>query len=190
MPNIIPFLFESHPVRTIVIGEDLWFAAADVCTALNYAHTPHAMRILDADEKGVHEMDTNGGKQVVTIISEPGLYRLIHRSKKPEAKRFDRWLCHEVLPSIRKTGSYSQTDVPQCPPSIEALFGVVGKSRFMLSFDLTGRMHLAQVRDGEQVLDVTDPSDITRLMLYDLPEELLPHAAELAMMRVLESKGR
>ncbi|MBR1602194.1 MAG: hypothetical protein IJ667_02000, partial [Synergistaceae bacterium] len=62
---------------------------------------------LDADEKGVTKCDTPGGMQDMTIVSESGLYTLIMRSNKPEAKRFRKWVTSEVLPSIRKTGSYS-----------------------------------------------------------------------------------
>lgn len=107
MTNLIPFSFESHPVRVVVRDGNPWFVAADVCAALDYRHVPHAMRMLDDDEKDVQIVDTLGGKQKATIICEPGLYRLIEKSRKPEAVPFRRWIWHEVLPSIRKTGGYS-----------------------------------------------------------------------------------
>jgi prophage antirepressor-like protein len=66
-----------------------------------------SLALLDEDEKGVHSMDTPGGRQNLTIVSESGLYSLILRSRKAEAKQFKRWITREVLPSIRKTGSYS-----------------------------------------------------------------------------------
>ena len=63
-------------------------------------------KVLDGDEKDVATIYTPGGQQKVTIISEPGLYKLIGKSRKPEAKAFNRWVCHDVLPAIRKTGGY------------------------------------------------------------------------------------
>ena len=89
-----------------------WFVAADVCRVLGYDHTPHATRLLDDDEKAVHKVDTLGGTQEMTMVNESGLYNLIFRSTKPEAKKFRKWVTEEVLPSIRKTGSYSITKSP------------------------------------------------------------------------------
>lgn len=84
-----------------------WFVAADVARVLGYDHTPHATRLLDNDEKGVHKVDTLGGTQEMTMVNESGLYHLVLMSKKPEAKKFRKWVTEEVMPSIRKTGSYS-----------------------------------------------------------------------------------
>ena len=91
-----------------------WFVAADVARVLGYDHTPHATRLLDDDEADVHKVDSrsvNGVEQAreVSIINESGLYHLVLMSKKPEAKKFRKWVTEEVLPSIRKTGSYSIT---------------------------------------------------------------------------------
>lgn len=78
--------------------------------------TVEATRRLDDDEKGLTNLQTPGGAQQVTIISEPGVYRLIGRSNKPAAKAFNRWACHEVFPAIRKTGRYqAATAVPLAP---------------------------------------------------------------------------
>ncbi len=83
---------------------------ADVCRVLSVKNNRDASRRLDEDEKGVAQIDTPGGSQKMTIISESGLYKVILRSDKPEAKKFTRWVTHEVLPSIRQTGGYgSQT---------------------------------------------------------------------------------
>ena len=91
-----------------------WFVASDVARVLGYDHTPHATRLLDDDEADVHKVDSrsvNGVEQAreVSIINESGLYHLVLMSKKPEAKKFRKWVTEEVLPSIRKTGSYSIT---------------------------------------------------------------------------------
>lgn len=81
-----------------------WFVAADVCRALGIGNSRDATARLDDDEKGVVSTDTLGGKQELTIVNEPGLYALVLSSRKPEAKAFKRWITHEVIPSIRKTG--------------------------------------------------------------------------------------
>ena len=86
-----------------------WFVAADVAQVLGYDHTPHATRLLDDDEKVVQKVDTLGGKQDMTLLNESGLYHLVLFSKKSEAKAFRKWVTEEVLPALRKTGSYSVT---------------------------------------------------------------------------------
>jgi len=90
---------------------NLWFVASDVCAALDITNNRDAIGNLDDDEKGVGISDTPGGRQKMAIITEPGLYSLVLRSRKPEAKLFKRWITHEVIPAIRKTGQYQQTAV-------------------------------------------------------------------------------
>lgn len=104
--DMVPFSFEGKPVRIKMINGEPWFVLADVAEILGYRMASDAGRILDDDEKDTHPMRTPGGMQNVTIISEPGLYRLVMRSDKPEAKRFQKWVVSEVLPAIRRTGSY------------------------------------------------------------------------------------
>lgn len=108
MNGIIPFQYKSEKVRVIrdESGELLW-VAQDICDVLNHTNTAMALRGLDEDEKGVRKVYTLGGEQDVLIVNESGLYTLIIRSKKKEAKTFKRWITHEVLPTIRKTGSYA-----------------------------------------------------------------------------------
>lgn len=105
--QITPGIETSSPVRVVDVGGDPWFVATDICAALELNNTSMAVSGLDDDERGVSEVDTRGGKQSVTVISESGLYSLVLRSRKPEAKQFKRWITHDVLPAIRKTGSYS-----------------------------------------------------------------------------------
>ncbi|UOK17169.1 antirepressor [Bordetella phage vB_BaM-IFTN3] len=83
-----------------------WFVCTDVASALGYLTAKDAARHLDDDEKGRHIVPTPGGDQNVTIINESGLYALVLRSRKPEARKFAKWVTSEVLPTIRKTGSY------------------------------------------------------------------------------------
>jgi len=106
------FAFNSTEVRTITKDGEPWFVAKDVCTVLGLTKYRDAIARLDADEKRPLRVDTLGGKQAMTIISESGLYELIGRSDKPAAKDFRRWVRKEVLPTIRKTGSFNGKFVP------------------------------------------------------------------------------
>lgn len=117
--EIQKFDFKGAPLRTLTdkAGEP-WFVAKDVCDILGMSNPSMAVTALDKDE--VAQIDPkdylgseNRSNQAVNIVSEPGLYKLIMRSRKPEAKEFQRWVTHEVLPQIRKTGGYipaSETD--------------------------------------------------------------------------------
>lgn len=100
------FNYQGNQLRTVVIDNEPWFVAKDVAQILSFDHTPTMTRTLDEDEKGVHIIHTPGGDQRMTIINEPGLYSVILKSRKPEAKQFKRWITHEVIPSIRKHGAY------------------------------------------------------------------------------------
>jgi len=93
-------------IRTVEINGEIYFVAADVCKILEVGDTSNAVKSLDDDEKGTYNISTVGGVQKMLIVNESGLYRLIFKSRKPEAKNFQRWVTHEVLPSIRKHGAY------------------------------------------------------------------------------------
>ena len=108
MSNLIPFEFESHALRVNMdAAGQPWFVAADVCAALALPETHKAIARLDDDEKGRNSIPTPGGSQDMSVVNESGLYNLVLGSRKPEAKRFKRWVTHEVLPTIRKTGTYA-----------------------------------------------------------------------------------
>lgn len=101
------FNFGAHSVRVVVRDGEPWFVASDVCGALDYKNTSKAVGDhLDDDERGVTTGYTLGGDQKLTVISESGLYALVLRSRKPEARKFAKWVTSEVLPAIRKTGIY------------------------------------------------------------------------------------
>ena len=108
MSNVQIFNNEQFgEVRTINEDSQVWFVAKDVCDSLEISNSRMATNRLDDDEKGVSLIDTLGGEQEVAIINEFGLYNLVLGSRKEEAKQFKRWITHEVIPSIRKTGQYS-----------------------------------------------------------------------------------
>ena len=120
--EIQSFHFKSATLRTLTDENgDPWFVAKDVCDILEISNNRDAISQLDNDEKNtVVISDGTPGNPNKTIISEPGLYKLIMRSRKPEAKEFQRWVTHEVLPSIRKTGGYIPTSESDSDEAIMA----------------------------------------------------------------------
>lgn len=107
MNELQTFTYNNAQVRTVEKNGEPWFVLKDVCDVLGL-DSPHKVADrLDEDEKGRNSIPTPGGKQEMTVISESGLYYVILRSDKKEAKPFRKWVTAVVLPSIRKTGSYS-----------------------------------------------------------------------------------
>lgn len=117
--EVQPFEFEHNQVRALADGDEVMFVASDIAKILGYRDAANLTRTLDADEKGTHLVSTpHGGGQNMTVLTESGLYRaILNREaayvKEPESqafvKRFQRWVTHEVLPSIRRTGGYIPT---------------------------------------------------------------------------------
>ena len=107
MANIQVFEYQNSKVRTVDMDGEAWFVLKDVCAVLGISNNRMAADRLDDDEKGVSLIDTLGGKQEMVIVNESGLYHVILRSDKPEAAPFRRWVTNDVLPAIRKTGSYN-----------------------------------------------------------------------------------
>jgi prophage antirepressor-like protein len=103
--QIIPFEYESKQIRVLQDAQgEPWWVVADVCDLLGLTNPTEAIRALDDDEKSTLRISEGGPER--NIINEAGLYAMIMRSIKPEAKKFKRWVTHEVLPAIRKTGRY------------------------------------------------------------------------------------
>ena len=129
MSNIISYTFSASEteVRIILIDDQPWFVAKDVCNILGLTNSREALRSLDDDEKGVSNADTLGGKQKVQIVNESGLYALIFKSRKPEAKKFRKWVTSEVLPAIRKHGAYIDRPEPLTPSEKQLLKELVHK---------------------------------------------------------------
>lgn len=97
------FNFEQMNVRTVEINDEVWFVATDVANALGLSNVSMSIKALDDDERSKFNLGRQGE---VNVINEPGLYNFIGSSRKTEAKQFMRWVRHDVLPSIRKTGGY------------------------------------------------------------------------------------
>jgi len=109
MKELQIFNFENNQVRTNIINNEPWFVATDVCQILDLTNATMALNRLDEDERSKFNLGRQGE---ANVINEFGLYNLVLSSRKPEAKAFKRWITHEVVPAIRKTGNY-QTPMSQ-----------------------------------------------------------------------------
>lgn len=110
MPNIIPFNFNNTDVRVIERDGEPWFVAADVCAILEIKNTSDAIKRLDADEVTLDQIE--GSHRATNLVNESGLFALVLRSDKPQARPFRKWVTSEVLPSIRQTGGYTPSAQP------------------------------------------------------------------------------
>ena len=110
MSDIMTFSFENLSVRTLGDSLNPLFVAGDLAAILGYQSAKDATRFLDEDERTLVEVDTAGGLQKVSAVTESGLYAMILKSRRPEAKRFRKWVTSEVLPAIRKQGYYAGPD--------------------------------------------------------------------------------
>jgi prophage antirepressor-like protein len=104
------FNFEEKEIKTIQINNEIYFVGKDICNILELADVSKAISRLDEDEKLIRTLFLSGQNREVLFINESGLYSLVLTSRKPEAKRFKKWVTSEVIPSIRKTGSYNSND--------------------------------------------------------------------------------
>jgi prophage antirepressor-like protein len=128
MNQVIPFNFESHEIRTVTVEQSPWFVARDVCNTLEIKNVSQALQTIRIDHKGREYLNfpanekadipliyisSNGARQTrkTLCVNEPGLYRLIFQSHKPEAERLKAWVFNDVLPQIRKTGKYSAAEI-------------------------------------------------------------------------------
>ncbi len=126
--SIVSFNFVAQSVRIVMVDDNPWFVAVDVCSALTIANSRDAVAKLDDDERQVVDFSAVGNTdsrenqrvsnfdpKAITIINESGLYSLILTSRKPEAKKFKKWVTSEVLPAIRKTGRYVAAPAQEAP---------------------------------------------------------------------------
>ena len=126
---MMTFAFEGRPVRFVGTAERPEWVAQDVCDILEIEKARNALADFAADEKGARTVGTLGGPQEVLTILEPGLYRLLFRSRKPQAQAFARWVLHQVLPEIRRTGSFGRGVLAE----LEALRSELAAARYQIT---------------------------------------------------------
>lgn len=120
MNDLQIFKYNGKEVRTIQKDGEPWWVLKDVCEVLGLSSPHKVFERLDEDEKGRNQIPTLGGEQEMTVVNESGLYNVILRSDKPEAKPFRKWVTSEVLPSIRKNGGYIANQENLTPEQIVA----------------------------------------------------------------------
>lgn len=143
-------------IRTWGTSEEPWFCLIDICEILELTPSKVAQRL----EKGVlskHPLETAGGIQTVRFVNEDGLYDVIFESRKPEAKKFRKWVTSEILPSIRKTGKYENPNAPASDPkSIETKMKVAEWAARMLNMNDAGKLMMVKHIADECCLPVPE----------------------------------
>lgn len=143
---------DAPPIRVLGTDERPLFCLVDVCRAVGINNPAMVANRLDADEKGISQVDTLGGKQELLVVTEPGLYTVLVRSDKPAAKPFRRWVCHDVLPCIRKHGCY--------PAPAE---GTVSKADPVLALlESAKEIRLAQIETEKKVAEARQLAEVAR----------------------------
>lgn len=154
MTGIQPFTFPTtgQTVRTVVIDDEVFFVAKDACDVVGISKYRDAVAQLDEDERMSAVVDTPGGLQCMSVVNEPGVYALMMISRSPQVKPFRRWVMHEVLPTIRQTGSYSlPTHAPDELELAERTVQLIKEKRLALARaeEAENRAALAEIQTAE-----------------------------------------
>ena len=177
MKSLELFHFKGRQVRTIQLDGEPWFVAADVCDVLGLNNPSQALSYLDRDERRLITNEawrTNGN---MAIVSEPGLYSLVLRSRRPEAKGFRRWIAHEVIPALRQSGEYRLAAVSSVAAAPSGQLLRISR-RDLLNLALEAEAECEELRPKAAFFDrVADSSDSFSL-------------AETAKMLETEGYGR
>jgi prophage antirepressor-like protein len=195
MNQITTFNYSATSLRVVTKDNEPWFVASDVCTLLAIGNTSLAVngrqdRIddgLDPDEKGVATVNTPGGVQEMVVVNESGLYALIFKSRKPEAKKFKKWVTSEVLPAIRKNGFYID------PTKQADLFEQATEAE--PAMDMATELSLLRRLDATQSLLIQTQADLVSALRAQLapkpkrrvPKRLTPE--DIMVMKALKQQG-
>ena len=150
MNKLITLEFGMNDVETIIKNKETFFVAKDVCKILEIKNVTQALQILDEDEKLTYVINRAGQNRELNFVNEFGLYNLILKSRKPEAKKFKRWITHEVIPSIRKYGSYPKPVLTQEISNEVLKLKEVGAELMVSSKDLAdmfSKYHITIMKD-------------------------------------------
>lgn len=191
MSALLSYQFDDAPVRVVMIAGDPWFVANDLARVLEIRNSRDALSRLDEDEKGVTTSDTLGGIQEMNVVSESGMYALVLGSRKPEARRFRKWVTSEVLPELRRTGKYQMHELEPAPPQaidLDPSRLVAGVSVIREARRLFGPMAARKlwvqvglppvVADSEAAFDGDPLAEPLKAYLADLAETTIQQACE------------
>lgn len=191
MSNLINFNFENSPIRVVEKQGEPWFVANDICGVLGLTNPRQALTAIDDDEKGVILTDTLGGEQKINIINESGLYILILRSRKATEKgtvqhKFRKWVTSEVLPSIRKTGSYTVAPVYPAVNVINAPAPSHGElyKTFIATVNLQGVMTMREMGKNEFISTYDDLPNLLRYRSWGVSDEKMAKIAKAALNKI------
>lgn len=189
MTDVTPFDFKGATVRTVLIDDVPWFVVNDVCAILEIANPHDAARRVAGKYLGETEvLDGRGLSRMTNIVAEPGLYALIFRSNKPEAETFREWVFEEVLPSIRKTGSYGTPALKN--PVLNQVVQVA--LQLQATQDEQERLAAVQDQQGEQLSSLAAEVATVRALVPHMPNgsghsiKELAHATGIPFLKMHE----
>ena len=146
MNNVVIFNFKNNELRTELKNGEPWFCLADCCKALEIKSPKDAVKQLKQKGAALTRTLTNGGIQKLIFINEPNLYRLVFRSRKPQAQAFADWVYSEVLPQIRKTGAYGTPAVTDNKKALKTIGGIVKRCAAAAVREEVGNAFAAQAK--------------------------------------------
>jgi prophage antirepressor-like protein len=153
MSNLINFQFRENQVRVVNIKDEPWFVGKDVCDILEIEDTSSAYRRLKDYEKATQTLYGSGQNREFMVISESGLYRLVLTSRKPQAEPFQDWICQEVVPQIRKTGSYSLENLSKEEILLKQCEMLVENKRRLEEVEKTSSQALSIAQEAKEGLE-------------------------------------
>lgn len=179
---VVPFQFQNNSIRTVTLDGEPWFVAKDVCDVLGIADNTTATRDLEADELTRIVCVSGGQHREMNAVNESGLYALIFKSRKPEAKAFRRWVTSEVLPTLRKTGKYGMPQAPARPFSQAGLLAdeFEGAQRLAKLCGLEGNQALLKADKVVRKLHGASPLALLEIELKTPNNEALIIATEMS----------
>ena len=182
---------ETHEIRTTIIDGEVWFVAKDVCDILGLTNPTKALRSLDNDEKmtltnSEGHSGQRGGAQSYNVINEAGLYALVFRSNKAEAKAFSRWVRREVLPSIRKSGMYLTETAADAYVTNPELFAAMAKRCSALERKVAAMERTLSARYSLSVLGETVLAQTGAISFKDGASFLSQHGVPTGQNRLYE----
>lgn len=195
------FASDDYSVRTVTIGGEPWFVAADVCRALDISNVSMALSRIDMDDLSSTEaIDSMGRMQVARTVNEAGLYELVLASRKPEARTFKRWITHDVIPAIRKTGGYVAPAEPKSAAQLismlanelvaqEAALAEVRAQTSIARHDAREAMELAEMAHAKIDRRHPDNPDLTPITPTTIGKRLTPPISGQAANQLLRAAG-
>lgn len=196
MSSVTPYVFDGNSVRVVMIDSEPWFVANDVCSALGIASPRVAVDRIDDDCVCLADViDSIGRVRSTNVVSEPGLYELIFRSDKPEAARFRKWVTGDVLPTIRKTGTYGNPEPKDDLDAIEDTIKAIRAQRARIAA-VEGRQDTMEAHLAGVLGQYDEFTALAYAKLNDLKTDrpylmrLGRRAAEIMRMRGTEPRKR